>query len=806
MDDKQPLRAARRDPGCQFTPAIPPEVAGAGRRQVVKCDPPAPAIPPEFIQPSASPLPAALVTVPVTYLTVGNEAQTAACTTPPHGDPVTVGEGAITDTIALNDIPGITPEQWAFLATLTTALTAAVTTIVADVGVHRTTVSQSLCDPLNLSLEQSKWVYDQVTALRASLTAAALAKATSELACYYVNIEETVTCPLNIAVNETVLAILAVVPDITTERWDFLVAHPAEVISAVAAVLAYGSDRAIVASYIHDSLIPTLTLAQSGSLYDEVIALQTALRGIFNDALTTGDYVNTVTVTVDEEVGGLHPFRADTQDNANALAVAYALSQLNCAWGNDAQTATCATDLGLSGVDEETDPPAFPALPPRASEINVAENAIISTVDKATANAEAAAQAVAGLSCYYVNAYQDFYCHADGSTPPVPVFGLGTDPGVSPEIGAPHAPVTHGEAAAATIASKISQVDADGQAVTAATAQVDCYWWNAAQTATCPTVKIDQSVWTSGDDPHYEPSTSKGVNTVTVAAYTVKSYVSQNDADTQAMNIAVSHLDCVYCNLEILAVCVDAANSSLDQTAGVLANTYCASTAAEAQQLALNVAYIPQRLQTAPGIVDSVVECTYGNDAMTAACSSDVLSGDVSPPAIDVFLFSPAVTPTTNPGYGSAATLSSASSPNPVATDHKARYILMSANTIVVTCTDATTAGYSNITGPPFVSAAKQYANFLAAAELKSFLTCFFTNETKTSSTCPGGTTKVQDGTVTEGIIVSYTSKANANSLAQTLANALVVCVDPAAFPGGDPGGEGGPGSCASTACISYYS
>lgn len=79
---------------------------------------------------------------------------------------------------------------------------------------------------------------------------------------------------------------------------------------------------------------------------------------------------------------------------------------------------------------------------------------------------------------------------------------------------------------AGTITSSISQDDANAQALTLAeqeaTAQLQCTWWNRAQsfTATCPSPSVGSPV------------------TVTIGAHTVSSTISQSDADATALNQA----------------------------------------------------------------------------------------------------------------------------------------------------------------------------------------------------------------------------------------------------------------------------
>jgi len=79
----------------------------------------------------------------------------------------------------------------------------------------------------------------------------------------------------------------------------------------------------------------------------------------------------------------------------------------------------------------------------------------------------------------------------------------------------------------------------DEYAEVAATSALDCYWESAEQTATC-----DDSV-----------RPAEAPNSVTAGARAVRSYTSQADADAQALALAQSQLDCMYANAEQTVDC-----------------------------------------------------------------------------------------------------------------------------------------------------------------------------------------------------------------------------------------------------------
>ena len=102
--------------------------------------------------------------------------------------------------------------------------------------------------------------------------------------------------------------------------------------------------------------------------------------------------------------------------------------------------------------------------------------------------------------------------------------------------------LTTAQASALIVLIINAAVESWSMASVIALSTLDCRWFNAAQSAACP-------------DQAYAVSPVGG--SVTVAAGTLSSYVSQADADAQALALAEASLECVWGNMETTARCSD---------------------------------------------------------------------------------------------------------------------------------------------------------------------------------------------------------------------------------------------------------
>ena len=217
---------------------------------------------------------------------------------------------------------------------------------------------------------------------------------------------------------------------------------------------------------------------------------------------------------------------------------------------------------------------------------------------------------------------------------------------------------------------------------------------------------------------------------VKIPAGTIRSDVSQEDANSRALSFAQSQLECLYCNLAVPPLCTDP-TGSLDLTTGIPANSYCASDAAAAQALANQQGAIPVKVQT------DGTACLYGNAAITVTC--------------DTLL-----------GPGSNASVS----PN-------ARQIsTVAANTVQFTVKDVP---------PDFAGTPGDYANSVARTLALSLLDCFFQNDPLTLTCDDLGLPNVYKAsvssvTIAAGTFTSYTSKAEAQAQAHIQATLNLNC------------------------------
>jgi uncharacterized protein DUF5977 len=623
MTDRDKQRLAQRTPVTCVTP--PPPVAPVFAPPAAPdCDPPF-VIPPEVFVPAspATPVIAPDVVLP-NPLTVGNTTQSAVCADveggPPTGATQTVAANALTSTVSFADVPGITQSQLAYIGTFSQdQLDALVTDTAVAIGAATT-----------LNAVQSLWLFNAMAAQVAALNAVAASQALAMLSCVWLNASQTATCS--------------------------------------------------------SGALTTSPPAPSGSVNNPV----TVASGLF--------------------------FSTTSQADANAQALNEATLSLLCLWGNAAVTQNC-TNLtpslpAVPFVDSEPINASYGRL--RIGTVTVAANTVFSGDSQAAADALAVAAALASLSCFYYNTAVTQGC-ADVTTQTYPAVPHGNpttqvlgNPAIIP---------------AAFLISEISVADANAQAAALADTLLLCNWVNASQTATCPTETLAPGTLPGQTDPMEIPPSSTSPNiTATVAAGAITSYVSQANADSQALASAEAQLSCLYCNLVIPAVCASPGNST-DTTTGVAAGTYCSPDAVAAAQVAQSIAAIPIK------VLATGLQCSYTNTQVTAQCIESLgivgnFMMDGSPwSQDDPSTGLPALSLSASNALAATLGLCATSTPNPFSTDPTQAYVIIAPGVVTVTTPfpDAIVAEYPTNTG-------QLYANSLARTLARSLMSCVFQN------------------------------------------------------------------------------
>lgn len=345
--------------------------------------------------------------------------------------------------------------------------------------------------------------------------------------------------------------------------------------------------------------------------------------------------------------------------------------------------------------------------------------------------------------------------------------------------------------AAREITSRISQTDADDQAQALADSRLRCEWSNTAQLVTCPGNDVPNDI----APPVGSPTTRLRVGEVTVVAGIVRSPLSQADANASAQVYGQASLVCFYYNTQQTFTCP----ADVDDEAAITGTTNPITVAANA--ITSDVSQADANAQ-ALTLAQLQAICEYGSDALNVACPADAATGS-------------------SPANGTPVVLAADQFRSPLSkADANALRDAFAASLLVcfwtndlqeVPCLDDTHAvppGKGSVAAGSVVSyVSKEDANTLAQTLATAQRVCLYPNDAATGAACASGLEQLQTGTVTAGTIISPVSKADANALAQVLANALNVCVNPEEIGGGSglPGDQGSPGACTSS-CFGFYS
>ena len=538
-------------------------------------------------------------------------------------------------------------------------------------------------------------------------------------------------------------------------------------------------DGLVGQSALQVAQVTGLTIAQAGQVVTALTAAEVTVAASAAAAVAAAlncYYVNTAqtascgagSVTAPVTVAAGTFTSVVSVEAANEAALAAAQSQLVCAWLNASQTANCGAGATVGLGNPST----------------VAAGSVTSTISQADADEQALAIATSLLVCSYPNTQQGpITCPVDSG-------------GVAANTGASN-PIT---IAAGTFTSSINQADANAQAVLAANQLLRCQWGNDQTTVVCPT---------SGGQP--ASATVSPVYQVVIPANTFLSDISRAEANAQALQFANSQLDCLYCNLAVPAACVNVNGPSIDATAPVAAGTFCATTFGAAQSLATTLAAIPIEV-SANGAL-----CRYANDQIIAKCVGDGVNF-VGPYNV-----------TTGAGLSAVSLSQSVTVPAGtfITTTSKADANAQAAAAAIaslncfwsspaagpINCPADSAVGSSPPASNPLFIPAGLFTSYTSLAQVNAMLSayistvtiCLWTNDAQVGGACPGSTTAIQNGSVGAGVVISHTSKTDANNQAKTLATALNVCApDSMLSAPGEPGSAGPSGSC-NAPCAAFY-
>jgi hypothetical protein len=740
---------------------------------------PDPCVPGTFVTPPERAYVPPELPAELPFVAVANEEQAASCSdldpapgVTVVGSDVTVAASTLSSQVSLALVTGITDIQRSGLATLTQE--------VLD-GFGSLTALQ-IAQASGLSLDQATELKTAIDAAVTELNEQALTLALEGLNCYYLNTQQSASCASG---SDT----------------------PTSVVPAGA-----------VTSYISQEDADANALAQAQAALHCVWTndTQTAACG----AGAVGDHI-TATVTAGTVSSIV------SKEDANAQASAMALSALVCLYPNEEVVVECEpSDVAADATD--------------SNPITVAAGTIFSnvSVEDATAQAEIAANLL--LRCQWSNTLEDpVVCPADGEH----------------EASETASPVYSVRPAAGTFISTLSRADANAMAHTFALAQLDCRYCNdevpalcddpegsddataavlagsfcettfdAAQSLATALAAIPIAVKVTGtpvchytndrrtaacvedeDLPEqlYKFSVAAGVGlspgssgVVVVDAGSITSIISKADANEQAEAFALALLNCFFDSAENepLACPEEAASGAYPPFSEPLILPVGFFTSYTSQLEANNFrdAYLA-----------AILDCFFeSEESDPAACPEDAATGS----------YPPSETPLTLPA-GFFTSYTSLVEANNLRDTYLASILNCFWKNDAQTkwCdndedTEAIAPKNATVPENTLVSlVSKVDANALASALATASLICNYSNDAQTADACPGGTTQLQAGTTAEGTIIAG-SKATANTLAKTLANALNVCVADTFFTTlVTPGSQGPAGNC-DTPCGAFYS
>ena len=379
-----------------------------------------------------------------------------------------------------------------------------------------------------------------------------------------------------------------------------------------------------------------LTALAAANAQARAIAVATLTCGWVNERQETNCAAGAYHTANDPAHTALNPsvisagssFSSQSQNTANAQALAAAFSAMVCVYPNTEQTVTCL-DAGF-GEEVPVDAAPWPALDQmRVGIITVPAGRVLSSDSAADADQQARTLGLSQLSCFAINEFVAVSCSASGKP--------GTDDTIISNLtsGVPGNSV---EVPQGYLASTTSTADANALAHALAMSLLQCRWTNSEIVVQCP-VQYVPDPRNPGATVLLNPSDKSPSIQFQMAAGSYYSEVSQVDADQQAMDAALAQLSCLYCNQDIAPTCVPEAIAqqvregviplpipaamvtsawSSDATLGLAANTYCDTDASVVEMTAGSALVAPAAIPTN--------DCKYGNDAQTLHCPSGMVA------------------------------------------------------------------------------------------------------------------------------------------------------------------------------------
>lgn len=285
-----------------------------------------------------------------------------------------------------------------------------------------------------------------------------------------------------------------------------------------------------------------------------------------DDAATAEQHPDAVwSYTVDAETISSYISKADANKQAQAIAEA----SIDCLYLSYPVTADCvnrpdAPEPGLAPVPND-ESPVYEGLTPRRGTVELPEGAVVSSVSRADATAQAQELAYSQLVCYYINDEVIERCLKPNGEFAEDARNQGVDPSTSesititlPSQGRTGQTVIVPEG---YITSELSSALATEEAKILAQSLLECCYMNEEIELICPPyqyIVYDEETGApiSKEIPATKITNDPNEYSVTIPKGTIISCTSQQDVTDQAMAMAESYLICNYCNVKVLPVCV----------------------------------------------------------------------------------------------------------------------------------------------------------------------------------------------------------------------------------------------------------
>lgn len=269
--------------------------------------------------------------------------------------------------------------------------------------------------------------------------------------------------------------------------------------------------------------------------------------------------------TVDAGTISSYISKADANKQAQTIAEA----AINCLYLSYPVTADCVTrpdapETGLAPVPNDENP-VYEGLIPRRGTVELPEGAVVSSVSRADATAQAQELAYSQLVCYYINDRVEEYCLTSDGKFAKDARNQGVDPSTSesitvtlPSQGNTGQIVIVPEG---YITSELSSALATEEAKILAQSLLECCYMNDEIVLTCPPYQYivydeETGAQISKEIPATKITNDPNEYSITIPKGSIIGCTSQDDVDAQAISIAENSLICNYCNVKVLPVCV----------------------------------------------------------------------------------------------------------------------------------------------------------------------------------------------------------------------------------------------------------